>query len=347
MIQTIVFSTTDKCPIHCDFCGLNCDPKNSNVLDFQWMKSKIDDVYAWGILEQVIFTGGEPMLLGDTIVELIEYCSKKKLLTRIVSNAFWAKTSKKTKLIIKSLKRAGLTEINFSVDDFHQEYIPMANIKYAVDACVEYELPVLIAHKEMPNTKISKEYIEAKLGRKLPFFKRDDHEKHPVVISSGWTVPIGKGSKNITEKEWKPHNWKDHVDNWKHPCKSVLEQLVLTHDKKLSICCGIIQPHIKEIVFDIEEGHLAETIEQANSDLLTNWLSLEGPYGIMKFIKKKDPSIIFNDYYVQACHLCNDIFSRTETRKILEDHLDEYSSVIEFKRSTLEYCRNRIINSID
>lgn len=343
MIHVIVFSVTNKCPIHCRFCGLDCDPRNTQILDYGWMKARIDQVYDWGALNQVIFTGGEPMLMSSTICRLIEYCSEKELLTRIVSNAYWASTSEKAKKIVEKFKKAGLTEINFSVDDFHQEHIPMSYIKYAVDACVEFELPILIAHKELSGTTITKERIETELKREIPVFNGDDRKKHPIVISSGWTVPIGKGSENIEESEWKPPDWKERGDHWKHPCKSVLEQLVFTPDKKLSICCGIILPN-RETVFDIKGDNLAEAIEQANSDLLTNWLSLEGPYGIMRFIKKKDPSIIFHDYYVQECHLCNDIFGRYETRKVLEDYMDEYLPVIEFKRLTLEYCRERISN---
>jgi hypothetical protein len=305
------------------------------------MTDRIDQVEKWGSLVQVIFTGGEPFLLGEGLFKIIKHCSKKKLLTRIVSNAYWASSNHKAEKIISRLKTIGLTEINFSVDDFHQEFIPIQYIKNAVNACEENHLPVLLAHKKMNGSKITIGSLEEMLGRKLPVYDPGKEEKHNTMISTGWTVPLGKGSDAVSKDDWMPD---DDGASWDRACSRVLEQLIFTPQKELSICCGVASPHIKEFRFKINGNDLLTTIEKANSDFITNWLSLEGPYGMMRFIKKHDPSIEFHKRYVQSCHLCNDIFTRDDTRLVLRKHMSKYHHVIQTKRIGLEYCREKIID---
>ena len=158
------------------------------------------------------------------------------------------------------------------------------------------------------------------------------------MISTGWTVPLGKGSDTVSKDDWMP----DDGASWDRACSRVLEQLVFTPQKELSICCGVASPYIKEFRFKIHGNDLLTAIENANADFITNWLSLEGPYGMMRFIKKHDPSIKFHESYVQSCHLCNDIFTRDDTRSVLRKHMREYHHVIQSKRIGLEYCREKI-----
>jgi len=302
------------------------------------MADRIDQVEKWGSLVQVIFTGGEPFLLGEDLFEIIKYCSKKKLLTRIVSNAYWASSNHKTDKIISRLRTVGLTEINFSVDDFHQEFIPIQYIRNAVNACEKNHLPVLLAHKRINGSKITIGFLEEVLGRKLPVYVPGKKDKRNTMISTGWTVPVGRGSNLISKDDWMPNKGA----SWDGACSRVLEQLIFTPQKELSICCGVASPYIKEFRFKINGTDLLTAIEKANSDFITNWLSLEGPYGMMRFIKKHDSSIRFHEKYVQSCHLCNDIFTRDDTRLVLRKHMNKYLHVIQTKRMGLEYCRQII-----
>jgi hypothetical protein len=66
------------------------------------------------------------------------------------------------------------------------------------------------------------------------------------------------------------------------------------------------------------EKSLPQMICEANSDLIANWLALEGSYGTMRFIQEHAPEVPFKNEYVNKCHLCNDIFTRTETRGVLK-----------------------------
>lgn len=96
-------------------------------LDF--ITRMIDTVHSFGIVRLVVFTGGEPFLLGEDLYTAVEYAAKRGFLTRIVTNAYWATSLERAGEVLSRLKEAGLTEINCSCDDFHQEHIPLDQIR--------------------------------------------------------------------------------------------------------------------------------------------------------------------------------------------------------------------------
>ncbi len=69
MLQTIVLSVTYKCPIKCKYCGVNAGPHRNEKMSLQMIKRLIDEAYSLGTVEVVVFTGGEPFLLGEDIYQ--------------------------------------------------------------------------------------------------------------------------------------------------------------------------------------------------------------------------------------------------------------------------------------
>ena len=337
MLSSLVFSTTYQCPISCRYCGAECGPEHTERLSLKDMIEIVDEVYSFGKLELVVFTGGEPFLLGDDLLDSVKYCAKKGLLTRIVTNAFWARTPEVARDTMKSYKEAGLKEINLSCDDYHQEFIPLERIKYANDACIEVGLPCLIGHKIMKNCTISLDHLEKFLGYKLSRF--DPKKKNPDnnLVDTGYTVPIAENMHLIPDEEILYPPCENH---WKAPCSSILKRIVITPRKELSICCGMVPRNVEEIVFGtLDEYKLEELIIMAHKDLIVNWLALEGPYGLMKFILKKNPDIPFRKQYVNNCHLCSEILTREDCRAVLSEFGHEKAIEISLERCLYDHMR--------
>lgn len=344
MLSSIVFSCTDQCPIQCKFCGAECGPDGKDSLSLDDMISVIDKVYDYGKLQMVVFTGGEPTLLGKDLISAIEYCSDKNLWTRIVTNAFWAHTAQKAENVLQSFIDAGLSEINLSCDDYHQEFIPLDRIKYANDACIKLDLPCLIGHKIMKDYTLSIDYLENYLGHPLTVFDPLNDNPKNNIISTGYTVPVAKDMHQIPDKDIL---YPDAEHVWKGPCKTLLQRVIITPRKELSICCGMIRRNVEEIVFgSLEKCSLEELIITAHQDLIVNWLALEGPYGIMKFILKKNPEIVFRKQYVNICHLCSEIFTRDDCRNVLLSHAAEKITEIYLERGLYDFIRTEDLLSI-
>ncbi len=339
MIHSLVFSVTYKCPIKCKFCGVNAGPHRRGKMSLEMMKGLIDEACALGTIELIVFTGGEPFLLGKDLYKAIEYAANKELLTRIVTNAYWATSPEKAFKVLSELKKAGLTEINYSCDDFHQEFIPLERIKWASEAAAEVGIPALIASKGIKNSRIMPEYLEEFFGKKLTAYKEGCKNPTNFVYTYGATIPVGWESENLSEEDLL---WPNDEDNWNKPCKSVLESIVVDSDGNLSICCGIGSVEVPETAIgNVFEKPMADLILEANNDLIVNWLALQGPYGIMKFIQSRAPDIPFKPRYVNVCHLCHDIFSREETRAALSPTALEVIPVLGLERAWVENNREQ------
>jgi hypothetical protein len=338
MLESLVLSVTYRCPIKCNYCGAECSPDNTERLSIAEIESFINQVYSFGKLRLVVFTGGEPFLLGNDLLHSVEYCSKKGLTTRIVTNAFWARNRKLAEKMIKKCVDAGLSEINLSCDDYHQEFIPLDYVKYANEACSKYKLPCLIGHKVMKGCKITLEYLDEYFGYPLSRFDSQKMNPDNNVISSGYTVPVARNMHMISDIDIL---YPDSEHHWMGPCTSIFKHVIITPLKELSICCGMIPRNVPEIFFGPinDKTTLNELIVLAHNDLIVNWLALEGPYGMMKFILRKDPKIKFRKKYVNNCHLCSEILSRKECREIISEYGHEKSFEIYLERSLYDCLR--------
>lgn len=342
MLQTLVLSVTYKCPIKCKYCGVNAGPHRKEKMSLKMIKRLIDETNFIGTVEVVVFTGGEPFLLGEDLYKAVEYASKLGFLTRIVTNAFWATTRDQALHVINRLKDSGLTELNYSCDDFHQEFIPIERIKNACEVAEQVGIPVLIASKGLRNSTITPKYLNKYFNGKLTRFKKGKKNPKNNVFNYGATVPVGWECEKLIEKDLL---WPGDEDCWKRPCQSVLKSIVITPKGELSICCGIGSEEIPEtIVGNTYDNSILQLLVKANNDLIINWLALEGPYGIMRYIQKKMPTITFQNRYVNNCHLCHNIFSREEIRNALSRSVEEMAPVLSLERAWVENHRDELMS---
>lgn len=338
MISRVVFSVSYDCPISCKYCVTESGPWNGPALDAPFMSSVIDQALELGSLIVVVFTGGEPLLKLRDVKETIRYAQQHRLWTRIVTNSFWATTPDVALQTLGDLKQAGLSEINLSCDDLHQEHIPLERVRNAYLAARELDLPILIAHKRVKNGQITPESISDFFGVKLSEFKEGGVNQKTDLYSSSLTIPVGHGAKSL--------NLDEHIiypaspSAYSSPCSSILSSIIVSPTKDVRICCGMIDQRVPELTIgSLERQTLAEIVCEGNSDLIANWLALEGPYGIMRFIREKAPEINFQNQYVNHCHLCNDIFTRDDVRKAIRQHAHEKVEAISLQRGFLEAIR--------
>lgn len=341
------FIVTDRCTIKCDFCAPGCGPNTRAALTEEQMitiYSKLDRIKE---VPLVVFTGGEPLIYSKIIANVIRFIRRNsRSAIRIVTNAFWAINYKRCKELLVLLKEAGLSEINYSVDDFHQEHIPLSAIKNAVDCALELRIPILLAHKRYPNSKSDRKFYEDSFGLKIPDLsglKGDEILHTPIVFSSGYTLPIGRGSDRIDQTKW----FSDEDisrGSWKGPCTEVLKSISISANGFLSPCCGLVDRNLSVFyVANVFDYDLIDILEYANKTTLYNWLSLEGPSSLMEFIQKKNPKIKFINRYVQNCQLCQEIFSDNEKSEIILKGLDEIAPKLCIERCIYESYRTSVL----
>lgn len=334
MIKSICFLTTYNCNARCSFC--ECGPKERDRLSLEDMTRLIDESLALGTVGQVVFSGGEPTLLGEDLFTAIRYAHERKMLTRVVTNGFWGKSPEYALEFVDRLIDAGLSEINISVDDLHQKYVPFWRIKNAFLACYERQFPCLIAHKQDRNSVITKAYIEAEVGVELLNFdptRSYTRAENCRLISTGAVIPITREAEQADPEQMLSSNWKLN-------CASVLRDIIVGARGNFLPCCGIVTKDLPELTRqNLREHSLIDAIDDANRDLLLNWIAIEGPWAIAQFVQGIDPEITFRDRYAGICHICNDVLTRPEVRQVLEDHIDEVHAHVSTHRALLEAAR--------
>ena len=307
-----------------------------------------DRLSEFGIVPLVVFTGGEPMLFAKDVLAVIEHVSQFGSATRVVTNASWAATPRAADRMIKRLKNAGLTEINYSVDDFHQAHIPLKTVRNAVLAALEHGIPVLLAHKTYPGSQSSLETYEQLLGCGIPVFDPDDRDVEklrPICFSSGYTVPVGRGSEDVDLDEWMSQGIDD--GRWRGPCEEVLANVQITPGGRLSPCCGLVDRALGVFyIGSVLEHDIFELLRKANNCVLYNWLALAGPSGIMDHVIAQDPSIEFAGRYVQNCQLCQELFSDERKKALVAQSLESMAQVLSVSRCVFEAQRSAYWESV-
>lgn len=133
-----------ECNAECDICSESCSPNRHERLDAERIKEIIDS-FGDTSINTVAFTGGEPFLYYDRLIDLVRYAKQKGFSPTVVTNGFWAISDEIVEERIRELVDSGLTKLNISYDNYHKKYIAQENINRIVKQCNRYHLPYLIA----------------------------------------------------------------------------------------------------------------------------------------------------------------------------------------------------------
>ncbi|MFX0091157.1 MAG: radical SAM protein [Candidatus Hodarchaeota archaeon] len=136
-IKSVDFLLTFKCPAKCKHCSYKAGPERKGHIDLKDAEGYLEELVKIQPLESITVHGGEPFLCFEQLKGIMKKAKELNLPQRgVITNSYWAKTQVVAKEKLIELKEAGLTRITFSFDAFHQEYIPVENVKNAIISAV-------------------------------------------------------------------------------------------------------------------------------------------------------------------------------------------------------------------
>lgn len=143
-ITSLGLHITDRCNARCLHCAFGCGPEVEGCMGLEEAKKYVTDAKALDA-EIVCITGGEPMLYPDLVEKIISECSRLSFPEIwLFTNGFWAHDMSKARAIIEKLRSLDLTKMFFSIDFFHQNYVPIESVKNAIEGSLESSLGVSI-----------------------------------------------------------------------------------------------------------------------------------------------------------------------------------------------------------
>jgi hypothetical protein len=123
-----------RCNASCAHCSESYGPyrrealAREEILSLMNQAAAIDD----GQPLQFALTGGEPFLDFELLRDVV--AAALGGVVSCVTNAFWAKTPEIANARLAELQSVGLTVLAVSASRFHQQYVPLQRVRYALQA---------------------------------------------------------------------------------------------------------------------------------------------------------------------------------------------------------------------
>jgi len=340
----LTFIATNKCTAACKNCCFSCNPKNKDRLTLSDMKQYVtQSVEEFNTIKILVITGGECFTLGKDLDKIIQFANKKGLKTRVVTNAYWAKSLEKAHLIVNQLVDDGLDEINYSTGDEHQVWVPYENIINAVISSLESRLATVV-NIESSNLSDFSSKIFLKDSR-LEKYKHLINKKFFLI--DGMWMPFLK-STELKLKSLNEENEKKpliYLQKNEKRCTSLFYAITITPNNQVYSCCGMTLLYNSYLRLGNAQKYSLKTLyEYQFKDFLKIWLFTEGPEKILTFCYQKRKINVNDTSKMHICQICFEIFRDKENISILQKNYSEIYTNVMIKYNLLKEKYNKTFN---
>jgi hypothetical protein len=322
LVPVLSMQVTYQCNVACRHCGPYCAPEQKDWMSTEEIRDLITQAAELGA-GTVVFTGGEPSLLGDDLPPLFRFIHQEVGLanSRIVTNAKFASSYEKAKRILASWQDAGLVEVNISCGEFHQEFIPIEHVANGYRAACDLGFrTVLLAGEFLDHGKgkLSPEHFEEALG--APLVGPDEMSPYTTRchgMSRGSAMPYGRGREHITLDDV-PLKPEADIGSM---CDDVLTAFTVHPNGNTTACCGImVRDESLLNIGNWRTTRLREIAEKAHQDVILNWIRYRGLRDMKEWLEARDPSLQLRTEYQNICDLCAEIVYNPRCQELLARH---------------------------
>jgi|GEM_PF-1457393 len=131
---TVALSLTERCTARCRHCSVRAAPNGKPAADASRVGRWIHSVAEVPSLEMIAITGGEPFLEEGALHGALAAAEASELRTVVFTNAYWAETQNVARGTLARFPHIDLLEI--SADVFHEEFVPLSNLRHAAEAAL-------------------------------------------------------------------------------------------------------------------------------------------------------------------------------------------------------------------
>ena len=326
--NTLTVILTNRCNAECDHCCMNSGPGRTETVDIDTVRKAIDELHKRHPLGVVVFAGGEATLAKSVLRQAIQHCASKGILTRLVTNASWAKTLKTAERVLGYLRRDGLSELNFSADDFHLPFVSLNNVINAWKAAKgKGFMSVLIANSYSTASEITASYLRERLGAEEPI-RTDRHGNGHIFvlpsddgtfygISSSRYQRLERAERRVADKYF------DTIDSDRmlaRACPHAFRSPALSPKGHLLACCGFeLDVNAVLDLGDVGSAPVRSLQEKALDDPVLKGIIYLGPYYLMTLAKQVAPEIRFKERYGSVCEVCRSIVRSPGAIQVLRE----------------------------
>jgi len=276
----------NKCTAECDICSVECSPSCNLHLDLDRVKTFIESCKETTI-KSISFTGGEPFLLYEDLLDLVEFSNGLGFAPTAVTNGFWARDYEETYNKLASLRKSGLTHLNVSYDRYHAKYVPIKNINNIAKACNALDMMVEFAIVRTKGEKI---------GDLVDNFAEDAKVINFLVAQC---EPAGYAGKRLPEEAFFRNYQTDHLAC---PYHGIVN---LCYDGRIFPCCSHFVFETNLTIGNYKDMLMPEVLHKIRNNCL---LYVLRNYGFDPFIEMRDGIVDRDERVSSPCELCARFF---------------------------------------
>lgn len=282
-------------------------------MDRDTIKNIIEQAAALNGINTVGFSGGEVFLQYDLLADMVKYASDLGLRTTCTSNGFWATTYEVALEKLLLLKKNGLSKLGLSVDQFHQQYVNINNIKNILMACRKLGIPVDIGSVITKSTSDLSEAMSV---------LKDDMINIPHFRAA--CLPIGE-AKNIDDSDlYYDEELLEHGDI---PCyEMTFFSVYLNGD--VYPCCSQAGMTSCLKLGNIHTDSLEDILKKYRSNMYIRIIKKYGLSWLVDIARKEHFEEIYNKKYVNKCDLCYSILNNKAFLECAEKYVQAEKAAI-------------------
>lgn len=310
-VKSIDFLLTLKCPSKCKHCSYRAGPERTGFMSLRDAERWLTELLNTQPLKSFTVHGGEPFLYFEVLKGIFRKVKELGVQERwVITNGYWAKDFKIAKEYLNELKEAGLLGITFSVDAFHQEYIPLETVRTGIEAAVQIGFEKVAVDSYFLGCEDSDNEYDISTENAISGLKG----LSDVQFSRFKATFEGRAAELIaddTEIENKVPTGKCQFPFWLGGDLKNPEGIEIDFEGNVTLCPGISIGNAKsESSVDILKGY-----DYRNHPII-KILAEEGPIGLMDLAREKGYER--EQKYINECHLCY------EMRKFLYQYYSHY-----------------------
>ena len=200
-VKRLEFIVTYLCNSNCRHCQLGGEGRRKDLPNHIDKNLAIDIVRRVGESykpKSIMTFGGEPMLYPEIVYAIHNEAMHVGIPSReLITNGFWSKNTSRIQQMAMNLSRSGVNDVGFSVDCFHQEFIPLKYVKEAAQALLKAGVQKI---EWNPCWVVSEDD------------KNEYNTRTKSILSELEKLPIRRGEGNILRPEGRAiENLKDYL----------------------------------------------------------------------------------------------------------------------------------------
>ena len=292
---------TYQCTSECAHCRFRCTRAPSPALDRDLALECIRSLQEHNDLDLVVLMGGEPGLVPDLTYSLAAETHALGIPVRVETNAYWSTSRQAAKAFLEPLADAEAS-VMFSLDAFHEPYIPMDRLEHAIQTAAQLEMK---HNLEMPYLDVQNhshaqdkrtDELLAELENRLERSPCCPIYKGPILFNgraADQLAPLVSAGRGV------PAEVCDRVPWWSDGWQETADLLILDPEGYLSKGCCIAIGNVRE-----HPAHeILSTFDARTHPILATLLT-DGPLGLAQEATKM--GYVLRTDYADKCHLCQE-----------------------------------------